>query len=496
MRNDIKIYYNNSSWILPDQIKSITVTDETDITKMTAPTLVVDITLKCEQDNDLKFELDKPCDVYNGNSILFEMYVSKSERGADFEWKLSLCGALGRIDKMKFYGGIYSAPEDYTSLGFYTEGKYYIPTITTIKGIIDEIQEVTNTSVECDGNVFPEINETLHQVWMPICSARNALLYINMILGGYICDNGRKATFKKFGVEKKHIPQSRILNDANITKVEAEHIRLHSYKYNMLKAGTVFLITSSFKDGSGYTQTTGYEGFNCNLFDIPDPPKNGPKKYYSGGNETKIQTKKASDNRIIEFDEPLSSYDMSASSWHSHAVGTVHPNYADVNEEIEDPYAVKYKADDCVIDIQINSNSITVSDIENHLVSPDAAEKIKARIKEDFGYNRLAEINVIEGYEKVKYGQVEYGLAEYASLIAHNITNIGVKFKKTIYGQSKYGTVRYRGKGQGSINVGDKVEFEVRGKKIAGFVTRTKYNLNGNIIIKNCEVVYREDEIE
>ena len=81
-------------------------------------------------------------------------------------------------------------------------------------------------------------------------------------------------------------------------------------------------------------------------------------------------------------------------------------------------------------------------------------------------------------------------------MIAHNITDIGVKFEKTIYGQSKYGTVRYRGKGQGGINVGDKVEFEVRGKKITGFVTRTKYNLNGNIIIKNCEVVYREDETE
>ena len=33
MRNGIKINYDNSLWILPDQIKSITVTDEIDITR-------------------------------------------------------------------------------------------------------------------------------------------------------------------------------------------------------------------------------------------------------------------------------------------------------------------------------------------------------------------------------------------------------------------------------------------------------------------------------
>lgn len=499
MRNGIKINYDNSLWILPDQIKSITATDEIDITKMTAPTLAVDITLKCEQDIDLTFELDKPCVVYMGNTRLFEMYVASSARGSDFEWKLSLCGALGHIDKFKYYGGIYGDPADYTSWTMsnadgtisYSEGTYYVPTIKTIAEVLNDIKKNTDIEIVCDNTNFPIVNETLHQVGMPICTARNALLYVNLIAGGLLRENGSRVTFEKFPTEVKKIPQSRILNDAKLSKVYLPNIDLHGYLYKYRPAGNIAKTKYDFNTGASYIE---YFAFQCNFYDYL--PNGSTVTGASNSNEIKVQPKTADENKIVEYDSPVATVNMYGPYWGNSGNAPRHPNYSPKDEDIHYSVAVPYKIDESVIHLSINPLSPEVSNVENRLISPAMAETLKNRIKEDFSYNRLAEINVVEGYEKVKYGEVKYGSAKYASLIAHNITDIGVKFEKTIYGQSKYGTVRYRGKGQGGINVGDKVEFEVRGKKITGFVTRTKYNLNGNIIIKNCEVVYREDETE
>lgn len=464
MKNNLKILYNNTSWTLSDEIKSVTVIKEIDITKMSAPTTAVDITLKCTLDTDLDFALDCPCDVYDNDTPIFKLYVSDSARNSDYEWKLSLYGALGRMASKKYYGGVYGDPADYTSLDFYKEGVYYIPTISDIAGIIDDISSVSGANITYDSSVFPLVNETLHRVGMPIGSSRDGLLNAAFVLGAQMRDEYGSVILFKPNETVKQISDERILNDAKIQKVDLVNIKLYTYEYNMRKAGAIFYITNYYYDSNNVLQRQGQAVYNCNIIPRDTPTSDGRVNEISSGYDENIGTKTADENRIIEYKNPISTYNMQLLEWGSqNGKAPMHPNYADIDEKIQYPDAVKYDIEENVIDLVINSDSENdPSEIKVRLVSPEIAELISERVKNDFSYNRIATVNIVEGYDK------------------------------NLYGEHKFGECKFGYNEQEAIDIGDKVKFNIRSKSVEGYITRVKYNLNGTIIIKNCEVTYKE----
>lgn len=470
MKKNIKILYNNS-WISSDKIKSVNVIEEIDITFMTAPTTAVDIVLECEQDDDLEFDLLQRCDIYDGNTPLFELYVSNSARASRFEWKLSLFGELGRVGNIKYYGDIYSDPNDYIGKPYaksadqtiFDEQYSYTPTISTPLGILQDISEKSNAQIECSETTFPSAAELLHKVRIPVCDCRSAIVYTNFLIGGYITDGNASIKINKFKNEFKNIPERQILNDAKLSKKSVPNIKIYSYQYDALRYGGVAYRHYLNDSVSQYTYTS---ELYCNIIATGLTGKHDPVQYVIPGHDATLKTKKEDEFEII-YDEPVSTIDMyvKPDGWGATSgKPPLNPNYSPVNESITYERAAKYLLTKVETRLELNENSNQWSSLENELLSPTALESIKERVKSDFSYDGVATLNIVEGYDKVKYGQF------------------------------KFGAVKYGYNEQQTYEIGDKVKANIRGKEIEGYITRMKYNLNGSIIVKNCEIAYKRSE--
>lgn len=473
MKKNIKILYNNS-WISSDKIKSVNVIEEIDITFMTAPTTAVDIVLECEQDDDLEFDLLQRCDIYDGNTSLFELYVSNSARASRFEWKLSLFGELGRVGNVKYYGDIYSDPNDYigkpyaksASQTIFDEQYSYTPTISTPLGILQDISEKSNAQIECSETTFPSVAELLHKGRIPVCDCRSAIVYTNFLIGGYITDGNASIKINKFKNESKNIPERQILNDAKLSKKSVPNIKIYSYQYDALRPGAVFYrhyVESKEGTTSSYTTTA---QMWCNIFSTGLTGKNDRKQEPVTGNDLTLSLKKENESEII-YDSPVSTINMvvDEENWRfTEGNAPMNPNYSPLSESVEAEHAAKYLLTKVETRLKLNANSNQWSSLENELVSPTALESIKERVKSDFSYDGVVTVNIVEGYDKIKYGQF------------------------------KFGAVKYGYNEQQTYEIGDKVKANIRGKEIEGYITRMKYNLNGSIIVKNCEIAYKRSE--
>ena len=464
MKNITLKYYdleNNIKIIYPDEIKTINVIEEIDITHMSVPTTIIDIVLKCTPDEDLDFDTDLKCDVCLENIPIFEMYVNNSLRASNYEWKLSLYGVLGYIEKIKYYGDIYGDPSDYTSLNYYKDGAYYVPKLKTIEEICEELSSLSNIQFDINKNIFTTSTQILHQVRLPICNIRDALLHISFLLGAFINDKRRNITFYGLPNVAKEITQSRIINDAKIEKTENNfNINLYYYKYDMLESGLVWFLndTYDFRDGLiGRTRSLEYE---CDI--LPSTAAGGI--YAPVGNFAlkDLIKKSAEDNIEVIYPAPVSSINLTMDS-RNPSDAPKNPNYSPADENLVTGDAVKYNVEEKFLTLEISKNATETKNIKEELLSPQMANQISDRIKTDFSYNRKARIKIVEGFEK------------------------------SYYGQHKYGEIKYGYASHEEINIGDKIQFKVHNKIKQGYITRMKYNLNGIIKIKDCEVVYKEE---
>ncbi len=472
---NIKLLYDNTKWIETEVIKAVNVIKEFDISGISVSTTTIDITISCEQFTDLSFILYKPCDVYDGTNLMFNMYVLESTRNGDFEWKLSLTGMLGYLSQIMYHGDVYSDPNDYLNKPYYGsltheifDPEYsYVPSITNIKEILTDIKKDTDIEIETDSSLESTLTKTLHKVGLYVMPLDMALLNINFLLGTFIDDKFNKITFKLKSNISKNIPEENILNDARISYNELYDINIITYAYECLRHGAI-MFKQSVSLENAYVQNTGdkvggysysYSGaYWCDLA----ASGGGMQVRDTKSNTIEIPAKEINSYEYT-YSVPVSSINVyiTQDGWEKR-MGTkpMHPNYSPKEEALQDN-AVKYSIQEYHNELKID-NSITgeAVKIENTLLGPDWYETIKDRIKKDFSYTTKLSLKIVERPDN---------------------------FAK--YSEAKYGKVRYGvNTGDTTYDIGDKVNCTIRGKTYEGYITRMAYNLNGNVIIKDCEI--------
>lgn len=459
---NVRLLYNNTQWIESGEIKSANVIKEIDITNISAPTTTVDIVLRCEQFDDLNFILYKSCDLYINDDLLFNLYISESSRNGDYEWRLSLTGLLGYGAQINYYGDVYSPSDDFLDKPYYLSDAIfnpnysYTPTISTIKGIFDDIKEKTGIDIEFDDSFSEAVNTTLHKVGLLASQVDLSVLYIAFLLGSYINDEHNVLKLIPRPNTVKEIPEEVILNDTRITYNELYDVNVITYKYECLRHGTY--IDTSMADVVGSSTNNGYVVVEQGA--------------YWCGQENIISLPSKSEEDDIEavFSAPVSSIGVwvSQTGWsYTQGVAPTNPNYSPKGEACYNN-GVKYDIIEENHRIKIE-NSVVGNEIkiEDNLLSSEWYETIKDRVKQDFSYVYKVLLKIVERPDNLaKYGTAKYGTTKY-----------GVNIGDTTY------------------DIGDKVKFNIRGKHFEGYITKMTYKLNGNIKIKDCEVTCnRSDE--
>lgn len=489
LSRNISLTHNNVEYGR-DRIKSCVITKEIDITHCTLPNTVVDVTLVTEIDNDLDFEIDDEVVVsFNGKAEMW-MYVSASNRASTYEWNLQLSGCLKYMEGITYYGGVYGSPDDYEGKeyyngfhqGVYTETKVinavtdYIPDLKPhtsyrmcyLNFILYEIGEAAglNYSYYYESKVETLWKEKLHKVGLPVTTAKAAMQYVSFLIGAYV-EDCLNHTFDFFTLSEtvKEIHNSQIINDAKIEKIRRKNIKIKSAQYEILNGNRgPFLIQNAMGEKQGYE--------NIPFADVwrREPTENDPRLLEIVSGHTLTTQRKNMEDELRVFEAPVSSIDiMQLRDWDEPTIFKAmgrppeHPNYCPVGDTLDDnAICVKYEIVKTEHEIIYDENDKEFTEIDIPLLSPDWYSTIEERVKTDFGYDSKAIIKIVERPDNL------------------------AKFGEAMYGNVKYGV----NTGDTTYDIGDKVHCNIRGIDIEGYITRMKFNLNGNIVIKDCEIVF------
>lgn len=171
-------------------------------------------------------------------------------------------------------------------------------------------------------------------------------------------------------------------------------------------------------------------------------------------------------NILVEFSEPYIALDIEKGTILSKGV-----NYAYINANTGCILTGQKYYQGRTIKSKKNPN-ITATTKENvitidgqTLISEDNADKILNLCYDYYMKNNKATVSIDVGYDglkQVKYGEVKYGTVKYGSLMKTD-----------------------------KIELGDMVTIETEYMgDITGQIIRQAYNLNGNIIVKECEIIW------
>lgn len=485
---DVRLLYDNDAWIESAEIKSVNVIKEIDINGISAPSTIVDVTIRCERFDDLDYEIFKKCDVYIKDELLFYLYVSSSERKSDYEWSLSLMGLLGVLSQIRFYGDVYSDANDYIGQYYYGSESSkkpatfnpeysYTPTVSTIKEIIDIVKEKDDIIIEYDDDFDDMVNTTLHKVGIKSTSLDIAVLNIMFLFNAYIDDENDKIVLKKYSNTPKQISNENILNDIKRENNTLYNVNVKSYSYECRRHGVV---TYAHTTETNSMKIVDSSGGNCTVY--------GGSRYYTGeywcdmerksdgrqapgaSNRIQLNTKSSNDPEVF-YEEPVSSINVwiSSDGWvKTDGNPPTNPNYSPVGEYLGGEYAVKYQIDETYNIVEIEGSvGDELIEVENTLLSAEWYETIKDDVKRNFSYKYKMLLKIIERPDNF----ATYGVARFGSV--------------------KYGV----NTGDTRFDIGDNVKFNILDKSYEGYITRMQYNLNGKILVKDCEVMCnRSDE--
>lgn len=168
------------------------------------------------------------------------------------------------------------------------------------------------------------------------------------------------------------------------------------------------------------------------------------------------------DNMRIEFTEPLHSLNIvngeKLESGANYAVINADANCVLTGRKYKDYTKTKAMLNELVSPTELkNVKKIT----GETLVSPQNIDAILARCAAYYFNPRKTDIIIEEGYKSVKYGEILYG--------------------EVLYGQTLYDT---------SVCAGDTITAETENPgTIEGIIISERYNLDGHIVVKECEMV-------
>jgi hypothetical protein len=175
--------------------------------------------------------------------------------------------------------------------------------------------------------------------------------------------------------------------------------------------------------------------------------------------EEKLFEGNAGENILVTFSSPMHSLTITNGT-----ILTSGVNYAILNAENNCTLNGKKYADNVITYVKKVPDAVGENELEitnATLVNMENAESILTRVYDYAILNKKVDMRVRIGSKPVTYGNAKYGFAKYGGRIADSAVNVG----DIINSDTEY---------QGAIK---------------GRIISTRYNLNGGIIVKDCEVL-------
>ena len=169
------------------------------------------------------------------------------------------------------------------------------------------------------------------------------------------------------------------------------------------------------------------------------------------------------ENIFVQFSDPLTRINISGGE-----IIRFSANYAVINATDDDCVLSGYKYRDEKTEIVKNNPLVLASELDNvvsiedaTLVTKDNAESILNSVYDYVSNTITTKLKINEGKRRVKFGDCKYGTVKYGQMVYDNVLSSG----DIIQYSTEY--------------LGD----------MTGRIISQRYNLNGGIVVKECEVV-------
>lgn len=391
------IDYGYGTFFTGDELRRVKIIQEINPISSEISINTVDFTLDSKSDMEYSFQSKQPLSIYFNGELKATTFVTSSKRKAKRQWDVNSEDYIGMLDKLTFMGGMYSG-----------------------KNAAELLESIFNQA-KVPYTIEAYFADSLITGYIPICTCREALIQICFAIGAAVDTSCLdKINIRKLSDEVSQIiPLKRIMQGQSFDDED--------------RVTKVSLTQHSFVQSDEYV-------------DLYKASENG-----SGS------------GILVKFSEPCHSLEIRHG-----AILQSGANFAVIDCDDDACWLRGKKYDDNLSVKSILNPLVSASDLENVIEIADAtlisSDNIDSVLQGCYSFlvkTNKVNANIVEGKNRIKYGQAKYGRVKFGEWIYDSTVNVG----DIITAKTEY--------------LGD----------LTGRIISQRYGLNGGIIVKECEIV-------
>lgn len=446
----VKIICGDGHIISDDELRDIKIVREIDPLSINLIINTCDFVYQPKEDYLLAAQ--QHIDVYYDDILHGRFYIDTTARVGESVWNIKSYDAIGLLGDYKYMGNMFNRR-------FESLNKPWVDSfenrVMPIHEIIAEIIE-TAASGEINYTISSEIPNEKMYGYIPICSCREALAQICFSLGA-VADTSQTTGINIYPLMptvSQAVGQNRIARDIRVNELE--------------KVSEIKLIIDDYYN-SGHPKNEKTYNKVCKDEKIEfSPPRYDMRFEYS---------KDEGNGKLNgEFSTDPDTGKILASA--NYAV----INISDKNTTFESTeYELRHTSH-----IKKLSDSVgkTVELSKYIFVSENNVEAILTRCADYYSKKLKLTVKIYESGGRLRYGQRKYGQVRYGQYLQEGSSVI--KYGQAKYGQVQYGQYIY----EPPVKIGEIIEMDLGYLgEMRGRIISERYNLNGNIILKECEIL-------
>lgn len=446
----VKIICSDGHIISDDELRDIKIVREIDPLSINLVVNTCDFAYQPK--GDYMLAAQQPIDIYYDDILHGRFYIDTTARVGENIYNIKSYDAIGLLDDYKYMGNIFNKRH---SFGNEPWGDSIWNRVMPVYEIIAEIIE-TAAPGKIDYTISSEIPNEKMYGYIPICSCREALAQICFSLG-VVADTSQTTGINIYPLTttvSQMVRQDRIARDIRVNEQE---------KVSEIK----LIVDDYYTDGSSEYEKTYNKVCKDEKIEFNAP-------YY----QMRFEYSKNEGNGKLngEFSTDPDTGKILASA--NYAVISI----SDKNTRLE---SMEYR----IIHTSHNrklSDSIgkTVELSGRTFVSENNVEEVLTRCADYYSKKLKLTVKIYESGGRLRYGHRKYGQVRYGQYLQEGSSII--KYGQAKYGQVQYGQYIY----EPPIEIGEIIDMDLGYLgEMRGRVISERYNLNGNIILKECEIL-------